>query len=128
MVHDGEDTQMRAAQLDEQLVPLTVAARAAYFEITALARDKGTEEELAEVSHLVALALSTVAPIHMNVGDEGKTIVLQSREVNDLMFLPLRERKQRPSFAGLSIRRADLRRAILALKDARTSFGTRPAP
>ena len=111
------------AQIDDELVPLAVAARAAYFEVTALARDKGTEEELAEVSHLVALALSTVAPIHMKVGEAGRTIVLQSREVNDLMFLPLRERKQPPRFEGLSIRRADLRAAIMVLKDARNAFG-----
>jgi hypothetical protein len=118
-----DELKVKQAQLEDELVPLAVAARAAYFEVTALARDKGTEEELAEVSHLVALALSTVAPIHMKIGEAGKTIVLQSREVNDLMFLPLRERKQRPSFDGLSIRRADLRAAIMALKDARSTFG-----
>jgi hypothetical protein len=118
-----DKTKVRQPTLDEELVPLAVAARAAYFEVTAHTRDKGTEEELAEVSHLVALALSTVAPIHMTIGDAGRTILLQSREVNDLMFLPLRERRQRPSFDGLSIRRSDLRAAIMALKDARNAFG-----
>jgi hypothetical protein len=118
-----DSLKLTQAQIDNELVPLAVAARAAYFEVTALARDKGTEQELAEVSHLVALALSTVAPIHMTIGEAGNTIVLQSREVNDLMFLPLRERQQRPSFDGLSIRRADLRAAIMALKDARAAFG-----
>ena len=50
-------------EVQGELVPLRVAASIAYFHITDPVRQVGSRDDLDEILHLVAIALSTVAPI-----------------------------------------------------------------
>jgi hypothetical protein len=66
------ETRRRQA-LDEELVPLVVAARVAYFHVTEAAHQVTTQSELL----LVAIALSTIAPV---IGDGGALSAADLRE------------------------------------------------
>lgn len=105
------ETAVRAA-IDDEMVPLAVAATVAYFHVTDGAHQVSTQSDLADVVPLVAIALSTVAPIH---GENG---ALMSAQVRARLY-----GSRRPSLDGLSIRRGDLRTAIITLREARTAFG-----
>ena len=50
-------------ELQGELVPLRVAASIAYFHITDPVRQASSRDDLDEILHLVAIALSTAAPI-----------------------------------------------------------------
>jgi hypothetical protein len=100
----------RRQALDEELVPLVVAATVAYFHVTEAAHQVTTQSDLAEVVPLVAIALSTVAPI---VGEEGPLGAAQLRE---------RLYGRPPALDGLKMRRGDLRAAMITLREARASF------
>jgi hypothetical protein len=107
----------------EEYVPLSVAATVTYFHITETSRQLGNEQHLSEVMHLVAIALSTVAPFYMSSLGGKAAFVLAPREVDDLLFRPLREKGQIPSLENLRIRRQDLHKAMATLKEARIAFG-----
>lgn len=102
----------RQARLDEELVPLYVAATVAYFHVTDAAHQVSTQEALADVVPLVAIALSTIAPIHAEDGPLG------SAALRDALY-----KEKRPNVDGLMIRRGDLRRAMITLREARAAFG-----
>ena len=102
----------RQGRLDEELVPLHVAATVAYFHITDAAHQVSTREALAVVVPLVAIALSTIAPIHAENGP------LSSAALRDALY-----KERRPNVDGLMIRRGDLRRAMITLREARAAFG-----
>ncbi|HZM37376.1 MAG TPA: hypothetical protein VFC18_23155 [Burkholderiales bacterium] len=108
----GTSAAERQAQLDHELVPLPVAATVAYFHITEAAHQVRTQSDLADVVPLVAIALSTIAPIHADSGP------LSSAEVRERLY-----GKRRPDLDGLAIRRGDLRMAMITLREARAAFG-----
>jgi hypothetical protein len=103
----------RQARLDHELVPLPVAANVAYFHITDAAHQVRTESDLADVVPLVAIALSTVAPIHADNGPVG------AAALRALLY-----GERRPNLDNLSIRRGDLRTAMITLREARAAFGS----
>jgi hypothetical protein len=89
-----------------------VAASVAYFHLTDAAHQVTAESDLADVVPLVAIALSTVAPIHADHGPVG-----------DAALRVLLYGERRPNLDGLSIRRGDLRTAMITLREARAAFG-----
>jgi hypothetical protein len=109
--------------LDDELVPLTVAATVTYFLVTEPLRQVSSQEELAQIVHLVAIALSTVAPISIRAAD-GSAARLGNQELDALLFAPLR-RGETPDLEQFSMRRGDLRKAMTTLKEARVAFGRR---
>ena len=106
--------------LDAELVQLRVAAQLAYFHVTDAVRQVDSHEELEQIVPLVAIALSTVAPIHC-VADDGTSRELDGREVRARLYL--KPGVPPPGLEDLAIRRGDLRRAMTTLKEARVLFG-----
>ena len=105
--------ERREQALDGDLVPLAVAATVAYFHITEAAQQVTAQQDLADVVPLVAIALSTVAPIY---GDSAGA--LSHAAVRERLY-----KERRPSLEGLTIRRGDLRNAMDTLREARATFG-----
>lgn len=105
-------TEERRARLDDEMVSLPVAATVAYFHITDAAKQVGSQADLAEIVGLVAIALSTVAPIHAKDGP------CSAARLRELLY-----NDRRPNVDGLTIRRGDLRTAMISLREARASFG-----
>jgi len=113
----GSVTAGVQAVLDADFVPLPMATAMAYFDITGERKVTGSELELADISRLVAIALSTVAPIYRMADGAARPSELSAAEINTALF------QARPvNLTGLLIRRADLERAIVTLKEARASF------
>lgn len=110
MAEDRESLAERLEHLDEELVPLPVAATVAYFQITEAAQQVAGQAELAQAVERVAIALSTVVPIYRGAG------ALSEQEVNEVLCRPLKERRERARLDDLAIRRGDLRRAMATLK------------
>jgi hypothetical protein len=108
--------------LDEQFIGLEVAATLAYFHVSESSRDAGGDAQLAEVIPLVAIALSTVAPIYMGVDGGAAAVVLTSAEVKDLLFR-LQRKGGVHNLRNLVMRREDLTRGMTTLKEARIAFG-----
>jgi hypothetical protein len=106
------------ALLDVELVPLSVASAMAYFDITGQRRVVGSDAQLAEIGRLVAIALSTVAPIYKMVEAGGPALALTTDEINERLF-----KEKSRGLEGLAIKREDLQNAITTLKEARASFG-----
>jgi hypothetical protein len=117
MAKDSIDAARRF-ELEAELVPLRVAARVAYFHITDALRQVSREDDLAEIIHLVAIALSTVAPIRHAAG-----AALTDHELRELFYRPLGNVGGKPDLAGFVIRRGDLKAAMTTLKEARVVFG-----
>jgi hypothetical protein len=120
----GSDGALEAdsrRRIEEELVPLSVAATVTYFHVTALAKQLDDEDNLAEVLHLVAVALSQVAPIH-GIGPAGELRLLGSQELEKLLFGPVRDSLDLPDLDRFRIRRRDLHAAMVALREARSSF------
>jgi hypothetical protein len=113
----NKDAPSVQALVDVELVPMPVAAAVAYVDITGQRKVVGSEAELAEVGRLVAIALSTVAPIYRVAEGPERPSVLDAEEINEALF-----KTKSPSLEGLAIARADLQRAIVSLKEARASF------
>jgi hypothetical protein len=109
---------VRALELEPELLPLRVAAKIAYFHITDAVRQVSSEEQLADIVHLVAIALSTVAPIRRAGGE-----VLADAELNELLYRRLGQPGAKPDLEGFVIRREDLKSAMTTLKEARIVFG-----
>jgi hypothetical protein len=117
MVTDNKKQPGLQALLDVEFVPMPMAAAMAYFDITAERKVVGSAADLAEVGRLVAIALSTVAPLY-RVAEGGKqALVLTTEEINERLF-----RAKTPTLEDLAIKRDDLDKAIAALKEARASF------
>jgi hypothetical protein len=103
--------------LDAEFVPMSTAAAKAYFEITAERKAVGSLAQLVETGRLVAIALSTVAPIYRLAGGGKQALVLSAGEINERLF-----NVKEPSLEDLAIRREDLDKAITTLREARASF------
>lgn len=101
--------------LDAEMVPLTVAARVAYFHLAEAARQPHGDEALSQVTGLVAIALAAVAPIYR--GDA----LLSAQELEDQLYRPA-EHGGAPDLGPLQIRRGDLRAAMVTLREARAQF------
>lgn len=108
--------------LDEEFISLELAANIAYFHIRETPSQVGSDEELDEIAHLVAIALSTVAPIYVAPASGTGALRLTAMEVGELLFRPLKTKGQRPDLDNLKIRRSDLRRGMQTLKASRIAF------
>lgn len=111
------------AALDEEMVSLAVAASVTYFHLTEVARQIDSESHLAEMLQVVAVALSQVAPIHRAPKPGADAALLSSAEVDRLLFRPMREGEEAPDLDEYCIRRGDLRKALVTLREARNLFG-----
>ena len=103
--------------LDDELVPLSVAAQVAYFHLngTLGVPDNRSLEELVRLG---ALALAEFAPICRTL-EEG---VLAPKQLEQLLIQPLGLNDERPDLDGFYIRRGDLREALVNLRKARHPF------
>lgn len=121
LMREGSDEVAAAGQklLDQELVPLAVAATITYHHVTDAARQVSETSSLREIVHFAALALSTVAPIY-RMGQ--KPLPLSEREVHELLFRPL-EGAEPLQLDAYGVRRGDLRTALITLKEARSAFG-----
>lgn len=106
------------ARLDVEYVPMPVAAATAYFGITGERKVACSAAELAQINRLVAMALSSVAPIYRMTEGAGRPSILSSAEVHKLLF-----QTRSPDLSDVAIKRDDLQSAIAALRQARTSLG-----
>src|SRR5688500_8132536 len=123
MPDEPADTVLKLS-LTEEFVPLSDAARVAYIALTNTSKTAETDAGIAQASHLVGIALSTVAPIYMTVNGGSAALVLGPAEIERLLFQPLRQ-GARPAMDGLCIRRRHLKTAIATLKEARAAFSGR---
>lgn len=118
MVADDKNPPGTKARLDVEFVPMPVAAATAYYGITGERKVACSAAELAEINRLVAMALSTVAPIYRMTQGAARPSSLSAAEVNKLLF-----QTRSPDLSDVAIRRDDLQGAIAALRRARTSLG-----
>jgi hypothetical protein len=121
----GEGHGLRTEELrrlEEELVPLSVAATVTYFHVTAVDRQVEDQSNLFQVLHLVAVALSQLAPIH-EAHEDGSPGPLSAQEVERLLFRPIRNGSELPDLDRFRMRRGDLHRAMNALREARSAFG-----
>jgi hypothetical protein len=102
---------------EHELVPLPVAAKVTYFHVTDALRQARSEEDLAKIVHLVAIALSTVAPLYRD------GVRLDGTQLEQVLYRPMRESAAGRALESLGIRRSDLRAAMTTLKEARLGFG-----
>lgn len=104
-------------ELYRELVPLSEAAAVAYHIITERPVALRDPAALREARGLVAIALSTVAPLLRQ--ENGGAVPLSSPELKQRLFTP----GVSPDLDGLCIRRLDLLRAIESLREAHQAFG-----
>jgi hypothetical protein len=123
MTAPSEGVAARQADLDNEMVSLAVAASVTYFHLTEVARQIDSETHLAEMLQVVAVALSQVAPIHRAAKNGESPSLLSNREVDRLLFRPMREGEEAPDLDEYCIRRGDLRSALVTLREARGLFG-----
>ena len=123
MTAPGEGVAARQSDLDNEMVSLAVAASVTYFHLTEVARQIDSETHLAEMLQVVAVALSQVAPIHRVAKDRESPALLSNREIDRLLFRPMREGEEAPDLDEYCIRRGDLRNALVTLREARGLFG-----
>lgn len=101
-------------ELYRELVPLADAAAAAYHIIVDRPVPLKDPHALREVRDLVAIALTSVAPVLRQA--DGSAVPLSSAELNERLF-------GRPArLDDLCIRRLDLLRAVESLKEAHGSL------
>jgi hypothetical protein len=109
----------RLRQADHELVALPVAAAITYYHVTDPGRQVETRELLAELLPLVAIALSTVAPIRRADGAR-----LSERELDQVLCrAKAGAGVSTGELALLRMRRGELRDAMTLLKQARIAFG-----
>jgi hypothetical protein len=103
-------------ELYRELVPLHEAAAVAYHIITERPVPLKDPHALEEVRGLVAIALSTVAPVLQQV--DGSAAPLSAAEIDERLFT-----RGRPALLdGLCMRRVDLLRAVETLREAHVAF------
>lgn len=112
------------ALFDEEFVPLAIAAGIAYGHIVAGAAHPRFQPHVHDVE-LVAIALSTVAPLWQETAAGTGVVRLDAARIEATLFRPLREGAGRPLLDKLCIRRSDLRRAMITLREARVAYGGR---
>jgi hypothetical protein len=117
MERDGHQMLQEQRRLDDELVPLAVAAQVAYSELARIHEDPNAEG-LGVVVHLTAIALSQLAPIlhvdgHRLTDEEIRRVFILTPDVLDV---PL-------DLDSFRIRRGDFRQALTTLQEARATFG-----
>jgi len=123
MAEDSEITAARQRKLDDEMVPLAVAATVAYFHLTEVAKQIDTNEHLADVVQVVAVALSQVAPVYSAAGAPVRVV---NKELDALLLRRPENDAPKPDLDQFVIRRGDLRAALTTLREARNLFGGRP--
>ena len=118
MAVDNKKAPCVQALLDRDFVPMTMAAGMAYFDITAQRNVAGSAAQLVEMGRLVAIALSTVAPIYRMAEGGQQALAMTAEEINERLF-----KARSARLDDLAIKRQDLAKAIATLKEARTTFG-----
>lgn len=120
MKHGGDPSELREKlAVDDALVVLTVAAAMTYFYVTDPARQVEKSESLPSILPLVAIALSTVAPICRADGTP-----LSVQELDELLFRRTAGvGASAGTLAQLRIRRGDLDTAMALLRETRIAFG-----
>jgi hypothetical protein len=113
--------ELRRHALDEELVPLSVAATVAYFHLTHAITQVGQADVLLRAVALTALAISQVASIHLGGAGDPKR-ALSAAEVDRLLVQPMLERAPCPDLDRFLIRRGELRRALASLRVAREAL------
>jgi hypothetical protein len=103
-------------ELYRELVPLAEATAVAWHIITERPDPLRDPRQLEETRGLVAIALSTVAPVLKR--ENGSAVPLTVPEVNERLFV----RGQAPRLDDLFMRRVDLLRAVELLKEAHIAF------
>jgi hypothetical protein len=102
---------------ESELVPLSVAASLAYFELTGVKGQAGSEEHLRDVIDLAVVALSHAAPIHRrNADGDSSPSVMSATQVEQLLFIPIREGREAPDLEPFYIRRSDLHAVITSFR------------
>ncbi len=102
----------------QDLLPLSIAAQFAYFELTRIDARAQRESDLAEATQRTAIALAQIAPIYASAA-AGEILPLSGKQIEELLF-----RSSGPGPGGpapldsVQIRRADLSAALEALKEA----------
>lgn len=98
---------------ESDLVPLAVAAALAYFELTGVKGQVGSDEHLRDVIDLAVVALSHAAPILRRSADgDSAPSVMSATQVEQLLFIPIRQGRQAPDLEPFYIRQHDLHAAI----------------
>jgi hypothetical protein len=121
----GEEHSSRAAvaaeRSGEEFLPLELAAALAYDRLTEIRREPPAEQ-LAELIHFAAIALSTIAPIYMATSAGAGLLVLSFKEIEELLYRPLKSGAPSP-LHGLRIRKTDMESAVETLKLAKNAYG-----
>jgi hypothetical protein len=104
-------------ELYRELVPLAEATAVAWHIITERPEPLRDSRQLEEMRSLVAIALSTVAPVLKR--ENGSAVPLSIPEVNERLFV---RGGQPPQLDDLVMRRVDLLRAVELLKEAHIAF------
>jgi hypothetical protein len=119
----GEDCrpldEQRQRLLDEQLIPLSVAAAVAYLDVAGPEPQAERIEYAVRAIDLAAMSLAQLVPIYFS---EAGRRELSAQEVRERLVRPLREGHERPSLDRFLVRRCDLRTAIKTLKGAGMPF------
>lgn len=113
----NSSTASGAPSVDDELVPLSIAAQVAYFHVnssTCVPDDKPLED----LVRVTAIALSQIAPIYGADG-EGPARRLDEPRVNRLLVTPLKNRSEHVDLDVFHVRRGDLRNALVSLRQAR---------
>ena len=110
----GEDRHV----LDAELVPLSVAATVAYFHLADPRIQVEQAGSLLRAVGRAAISLAHVAAIYLG-GAEGPARPMSAEELRRLLLEPMRDEARRPDLDRFFIRRADLRAALVTLREAR---------
>src|SRR5438270_5950626 len=102
--------------IEDGLVPLTIAVRIAYKVLTPASFQVATEEEFAELTPVVALALAMVTPVYRRTSRDAAPTALDPGEIQWLLVHADSSRSLGPT---LFVRRADLNSAVDTLRGAR---------
>lgn len=110
---------LRQQALDDELVPLSVAATVAYFHFTDPRTQARPADSLVRAVGLAAQSLSQVAVI-LTRGAHEVARPMSEEEVQRVLFRPMLNHARRPDLDRFFIRRGDLRVALVSLREARS--------
>jgi hypothetical protein len=119
-VYDEKHRRFSGDRIDEEFLALPIAAAVAYYRITDT-RSRLPEGYLAEMVHLMAIALSTVAPLYAARGAGDGVSALSNHEIEKLLFRTLKSGGH-PNLENLRVRKADLERGIETLRASKDAF------
>src|SRR5688572_32438269 len=115
-----KEAEERKRLLDDELVPLSVAATVTYYNVAADAKLWAEEgETLSRMLVLAAVSLSQVATIHVRRAHGAYP--LSARQLHEMLSVPP-QRREPVDLDAFLIRRGELRAAIRTLAQARAWF------